>query len=476
MFSTHDVDGNQPPHNLPDRYTYRNGGDANYSPSIDSLSSASSTSPWLTAGDGDGDEFGNQPFDPFPDDDLSLYLQNTFSPDSVPPDENSFSSNIVSVPDQPHLSSQSFFSPSFLAEHPNGFPDYFNNSIDSTDQSSAILSHQIPSDGVHPPPDFSRNSGYSSTNIPPSSAPPHVCSGSHRYTRSMSAPSSQAERPYILSGQYDHPDVFSPDSPTIVVLDKLWGKYTIDGVPASATGIVSLGPSHQVSEQDFLSLPKTGHGRTGSESILGGRNTDGTSPVVSRLQAIPSAPLLHNSFRATSHHKTRNVSLGLSLQLPPTPPVTRPNAEGDFIWGSLSSPHEAFSSPAEGSLSIASSLTLSPISLHAFEDEPPPSASPKVGTDDGFLNTEDPSASPPIVKHNVTSRAMRMASDARMRSAARFSCPICSQCLTTKGGLRNHINSHYGLKRFICSDPTCSKSFVTKWVCTRHQRTVHGLV
>jgi huckebein len=71
---------------------------------------------------------------------------------------------------------------------------------------------------------------------------------------------------------------------------------------------------------------------------------------------------------------------------------------------------------------------------------------------------------------------VRIASNARMRSHSRFPCPLCPQCLTTKGGLRNHFNSHIGLKRFNCSERNCGKAFTTKWVCTRHERTVHGLL
>jgi hypothetical protein len=171
-------------------------------------------------------------------------------------------------------------------------------------------------------------------------------------------------------------------------------------------------------------LPKPTHVRARSEgqaTSSGGRHTEadpngfGQGMGPSRLFSKRSAPELHAAFSEGS------PTFGNTLSFAPSSPV----------WNSPVSIQSYLSTP---SVASADQLDSRIIGQGVYEDE---IESPSRATEwiDEGPSTED--SSPRVVKHNVTSRAMRLASDARMRSQARFPCRYCGQCLTTKGGLRS---------------------------------------
>ncbi|KAF9260011.1 hypothetical protein L218DRAFT_622873 [Marasmius fiardii PR-910] len=74
-------------------------------------------------------------------------------------------------------------------------------------------------------------------------------------------------------------------------------------------------------------------------------------------------------------------------------------------------------------------------------------------------------------RENVGSPAIVKASTDRRKKPARFKCnqANCESTFTTKQNLRNHLNSHLGIKKFACG--TCGKTFTTLHVRERHQNT-----
>ncbi|KAK1236389.1 hypothetical protein PQX77_000373 [Marasmius sp. AFHP31] len=72
---------------------------------------------------------------------------------------------------------------------------------------------------------------------------------------------------------------------------------------------------------------------------------------------------------------------------------------------------------------------------------------------------------------NIGSAAIVKASIDRRKKNAKFVCtePGCTSDFTTKQNLKNHINSHFGIKGFECS--FCGKPFTTMHVRGRHQNT-----
>jgi len=470
FFALDVAEGEQPPHlEIPDLDSYRNSDDANYSPSVESGSSISS--PQFLTG---GDDFSSQTLDPFPDH-LRQRFHNLSAQDNPPDNPSNPQASAISFTDDTFSTS---LQPLSLA--PSNIDDYLPGSGDSTRQFSSA-DYQLPSQYA---PTSSIHVGDSLSDIIPSSAPPYGYPPAPRYLSSRTRSAPSRERPPI--NQYGIlPDVFYPESPTNLTsqpsirLDEFWNDYTLDGVPAPQTGIFSLGPNHRVLRADFLTLPRA-HVRRRSDGLAiassGGQGTGGESLLPStndsnvtgrRRLSSHSAPSLHNDFVETSHvaHDSPLQSQSLTLQPPSASPVVYPDAGGYSVWETT---EDAISS--DGADLQPSSSLLSPASGSSFEDEVQSVSS----THEGPSNAEEASTSSRIVKHTVTTPAVRTASNARKKSNARFSCNICPQSLTTKGGLRNHLNSHLGLKRFRCSQPNCGKAFTTKYVCTRHERTVHG--
>jgi uncharacterized Zn-finger protein len=86
------------------------------------------------------------------------------------------------------------------------------------------------------------------------------------------------------------------------------------------------------------------------------------------------------------------------------------------------------------------------------------------------LGSEPPSGSSQVVKQQVTSKATKAASARRRRTEPKHFCTICKEGFTTKHNLKNHANSHAGIKAHACTHTGCGKSFNTKSDRKRHER------
>jgi predicted RNA-binding Zn-ribbon protein involved in translation (DUF1610 family) len=91
-------------------------------------------------------------------------------------------------------------------------------------------------------------------------------------------------------------------------------------------------------------------------------------------------------------------------------------------------------------------------------------------------------------KHVVTSHATRLAAHKIAKHKAEFSCPHCGKHLTTKPDFQsqsshsflahdssNHFNvvDHINSLLNIVVCGTCSRGFITKWDCRRHELSQH---
>ncbi|KAF9260026.1 hypothetical protein L218DRAFT_989773 [Marasmius fiardii PR-910] len=70
----------------------------------------------------------------------------------------------------------------------------------------------------------------------------------------------------------------------------------------------------------------------------------------------------------------------------------------------------------------------------------------------------------------VGSPAITRAAGGRRERAPAYQCQLCRSTFTAHHNLKNHLNAHKGLKLHLCQN--CGRSFVTKHVLTRHQRTL----
>jgi hypothetical protein len=87
------------------------------------------------------------------------------------------------------------------------------------------------------------------------------------------------------------------------------------------------------------------------------------------------------------------------------------------------------------------------------------------------LNTEPPSGSSShVVKQQVTSKATKAASAKRRRTEPKHFCSFCHESFTTKHNLKNHVNSHAGIRAHKCTHLGCGKYFNTKSDRKRHER------
>ncbi|KAJ7757730.1 hypothetical protein DFH07DRAFT_819160 [Mycena maculata] len=78
-------------------------------------------------------------------------------------------------------------------------------------------------------------------------------------------------------------------------------------------------------------------------------------------------------------------------------------------------------------------------------------------------------ASPTVLHPQVASSANLRASNSRRKKAALFRCiyyPECPATFTARHNLKNHVNSHAGIRPHRC--PRCHHTFTTMAVMKRH--------
>lgn len=70
----------------------------------------------------------------------------------------------------------------------------------------------------------------------------------------------------------------------------------------------------------------------------------------------------------------------------------------------------------------------------------------------------------------VASPAMLEANQKRRRHEATHVCKECGQTFTAIFSLKRHVQSHSGVRPFVCSIPGCDQAFFNQSDCKRHER------
>lgn len=70
----------------------------------------------------------------------------------------------------------------------------------------------------------------------------------------------------------------------------------------------------------------------------------------------------------------------------------------------------------------------------------------------------------------VASQAMLEANQRRRRHEATYRCDECRQTFTAVFSLKRHMQSHTGVRPFVCGIPGCSQAFFNQSDCRRHER------
>ncbi|KIL58500.1 hypothetical protein M378DRAFT_86432 [Amanita muscaria Koide BX008] len=79
-----------------------------------------------------------------------------------------------------------------------------------------------------------------------------------------------------------------------------------------------------------------------------------------------------------------------------------------------------------------------------------------------------------VTPSKVGSEKLDEASNKRRKNGAKHHCSICNRTLTTKHNLKNHVNSHRGLKPYKCGK--CPYAAASPATTKRHQLTCKGTV
>ncbi|OJA12450.1 hypothetical protein AZE42_08049 [Rhizopogon vesiculosus] len=70
----------------------------------------------------------------------------------------------------------------------------------------------------------------------------------------------------------------------------------------------------------------------------------------------------------------------------------------------------------------------------------------------------------------VASQAMLEANQRRRRHEANHRCDECGQAFTAIFSLRRHVQTHTGVRPFVCSIPGCRQAFFDQSDCRRHEK------
>ncbi|THU89711.1 hypothetical protein K435DRAFT_968969 [Dendrothele bispora CBS 962.96] len=140
--------------------------------------------------------------------------------------------------------------------------------------------------------------------------------------------------------------------------------------------------------------------------------------------------------------------------------------------------------PIPPSSSNAPSFTFpsQPPFSNSFQSDQTSNNSPMFGGDSDYVSVPiDTTAAisqgePAVIHERIASQALIDVATRRRhwdnQGQKLYRCDRCSQDFTAKHNLRNHINSHLGIKKHEC---TCGQAFGTKHVLTRHQKTCNGV-
>ncbi|KZT23097.1 hypothetical protein NEOLEDRAFT_1213685 [Neolentinus lepideus HHB14362 ss-1] len=200
-------------------------------------------------------------------------------------------------------------------------------------------------------------------------------------------------------------------------------------------------------------------------------------------------------------YTSQELSLNMSATLPPQATLGHRH--------SISIPNSQYLSPPvpidrrrhSRSVSQDSPFSASRQSSRRSSPYPSPQPSPRLGPqsfEDDNIDSLSPSASlyshpstsaeslsssssvlPPanVQRQQVTSRAIKEASESRRTSDARFTCEVegCGQTFTRLSNLRGHYTAHSGERPYECDQADCDRKFARSSDLSRHLRNVHKI-
>lgn len=191
------------------------------------------------------------------------------------------------------------------------------------------------------------------------------------------------------------------------------------------------------------------------------------APSPDTFQVTPPSPPPQTMFRTI----TDNMRLI---------PVYTPSPSSSYATLSPSPSHESPSSPWSEITTPSSEGSMSPMIPHLSLSRRESSASlrhhhspsdptfylqpPDVGTRHIRSRSESSMTRP------VASQAMLDANQRRRRHEATHRCDECGQTFTAVFSLKRHMQSHTGVRPFVCNIPGCNQAFFNQSDCKRHER------
>ncbi|KAL0067712.1 hypothetical protein AAF712_005152 [Marasmius tenuissimus] len=299
------------------------------------------------------------------------------------------------------------------------------------------------------PQTFYESSGYSSSEEPTHS----VLSSSPIYSHAPQSPMSPTSPFYSSGDEMDYPLTVqidpgtrpaSPHNLPIPHTPPLSPGYTSDSASTHSFDMFGSQRLHG----DTLTVPASSYpaaprGRPRHRVQMGGRHP----------YSRPGPSTTFNNFSDLG-----NTDFSVLRSMPIAGPSRRPRSSSIV---STSSSFNGDVSDSEGYYSSQEPLEGYP---HFSRDSSPYPMDRAMSNDDVFGGFD-------TYRSNIGSAAIVKASIDRRKKNAKFVCtePGCTSDFTTKQNLKNHMNSHFGIKGFECS--FCGKPFTTMHVRGRHQNT-----
>ncbi|KAG2149054.1 uncharacterized protein EDB93DRAFT_357198 [Suillus bovinus] len=160
-------------------------------------------------------------------------------------------------------------------------------------------------------------------------------------------------------------------------------------------------------------------------------------------------------------------------------PIYTPSPSSSYATLSPSPGHESPSSPWSEITTPSSEGSLSPMTSHLGLSRRGSSASLRHhhSPSDPTFYLQPPDAPRHVRSHSESSMARPVASPAmldanqrRRRHQASHKCDECGQTFTAVFSLKRHMQSHSGVRPFVCNIPGCSQAFFNQSDCKRHER------
>lgn len=192
------------------------------------------------------------------------------------------------------------------------------------------------------------------------------------------------------------------------------------------------------------------------------------APSPDTFQVIPPSPPPQTMLRTTSNNMrlipvyTPSPSSSYAT-LSPSPSHESPSSP----WSDNTTPSEGSMSPMIPQLQLGLARRGSSASLRHHHSPSDPTfylQPPATGARHIRSRSESSTTRP------VASPAMLDANQRRRRHEATHICHECGQTFTAVFSLKRHMQSHTGVRPFVCNIPGCTQAFFNQSDCRRHER------